>query len=357
LNIHSKGQFGNMRHGTLLGCVANFTLGRYLWTFALLLPALTQGMLNYGNSSFTTVGVVPVTSGLENLAVRRNGEILVTSTTSNVLHQLSSAESAAPIDVVEISGLSALLGIAELEDDVFYVAGSNLSGVSASGTNEIWKVDMRSFHADRHGRVFQPADLSLVIRLPSAQLLNGVCSLAWNDTEHLLVSDSGAGTIIRVNVHTGSYEVVLQDSKLSPRTSGLGIGVNGIETYGDRLFFVNLDQQLFASVQISLSTGRALGPVQMIASIPEGGDDFALARDGKTALIALNGQFAIHEIDIASRTSRNISDTLFERITSLAHKRNSGHWGSEPLYITGAMTVNDTRTVGRVLRADPSAFH
>ncbi|THX93098.1 hypothetical protein D6D03_10214 [Aureobasidium pullulans] len=289
--------------------------GAFVLLSASIVSALPKRQSAPSNFTFSTVGTVPGAVNLENLAVRHNGDVLVTSIRSNTLFQVSPSRNTTASEVVQIPDVTGLTGIVELEKDVFYVAGTNLTGSSSSpGSNGVWRVDLRNSSIDGNGCVVQVIALSQVADLLSTQLINGLSSLAPNDTSHLLFSDSVAGLVSILDVETGLPEVVVKDPSMNVVPGGLNVGVNGIETYGDRLFFTSLDQHLFASVSISLSTGHAIGPVVPIVNITGSADDFALSRDGRTAFISLNGGNAILEVDIASKSSRYIGSPLLESI-------------------------------------------
>ncbi|KAM0549194.1 hypothetical protein ACHAPJ_009503 [Fusarium lateritium] len=321
---------------------------RALWSVSLLSSAF-QALAtptHFAKSDLAVVDQVPDVKNLENLAVRHDGDILVTSSTSPVIHYISLTGHHSSIPIAKVPGFAAVTGICELEKDVFYVASTNLTG--AHGTNAIWKLDMRHFELTSTGKIVRPAALSLVVDIPSAQALNGMTQL---DKKHILVSDSSAGTITRVNVNTSKYKVVLQNEMLSPTPTGLGVGVNGIHTYKDRLYFVNLDQQLFASLPISSSTGAATGNIDVILNgTLEAADDFALSRDGKKAWIAENGQNVLVEVDIRAKTSHIAANsTVLGATSSVALGRTKRDWDS--VYITGARNRNGVSEAGQVIEA------
>ncbi|TQN63589.1 hypothetical protein CSHISOI_11831, partial [Colletotrichum shisoi] len=120
--------------------------------------------------------------------------------------------------------------------------------------------------AFRNGTIPQPASVSLITQIPSALQLNGMARLSSNGTKSLLISDSSRSTVIRLNVDTAVYETAVQEPEMAPLTTGLGIGVNGIRIRDDYLHFVSLDQGRFARVPRSLASGKALGPVETLAS-------------------------------------------------------------------------------------------
>ncbi|KAM5374799.1 hypothetical protein ACJZ2D_006293 [Fusarium nematophilum] len=202
--------------------------------------------------------------------------------------------------IADIPGMSALSGIAELDKDV--------------------RLDTRNFAKSRDGSVLRPATVSLVTMVPEAVLFNGMTHLASNDTTTLLIADTTTGTIMRLNVDTNHYEVVMADPTMASTPAGLGYGPNGIRTHDDRLFSTSVDQGLFAAIPISLSDGRATGPVEIIISgsltTP---DDFVLSRDGKKAWIAQNLQNNLIEVDIASGMKRVAANsTILGSPSSLA---------------------------------------
>ncbi|KAL0941587.1 uncharacterized protein CTRU02_204350 [Colletotrichum truncatum] len=296
-------------------------------------------------SHVTTVHTVPGTATLENLAVRNNGHILVASVTSSTLYQLSPTNEGDPVGVAEIAGVTGLLGISELEPDLFYVIGSNLT--STENSNGVWKVDLRNFEVSRNGTIIQPAKISLVKRIPSARQLNGMTPLAANDTTNLLISDSSLGTIIRLNVVTGDVKTIHQEREMAPLDTGLNIGVNGIRIRGNSLYFVSLDQGLFARLPISLTDGSAAGPVEILASNITFGDDFALSNDGKRAYVATNGPQEVLGVDL-TRGGKVVvaSSSLLSSASSVALDKLEPE---KVFYVTGAAKVGNS-TVGHLAR-------
>ncbi|KAL2687967.1 hypothetical protein Neosp_005537 [[Neocosmospora] mangrovei] len=279
------------------------------------------------------VAPVPGTRNLENLAVTHDGNVLVTSTSSPAIHYIHLTGHHESLTIAQVPGFAAVTGITETEKDVFYVSSTNLTG--DYGTNAIWKLDLRYFQLRASGEIQRPAVLSLVANIPDARLLNGMTLLNNVNHKHILVSDSTAGTIIKVNVDTGKYTTLIQSPVLSPTATGLGIGVNGIRTYDDRLYFVNLDQGLFASFPIS-SAGAAVGNVDVILNgTLQASDDFAISRDGKRAWIAENGPNILIEVDIPGKTSHVAANsTVLGSTSSVALSQTKRDQNS--LYITGA---------------------
>ncbi|KAH6697302.1 hypothetical protein F5X68DRAFT_238685 [Plectosphaerella plurivora] len=301
----------------------------------------------------TVLDTIPLPTSLENLAVRQNGEIIVTSLASSSVFIVSpgGSETAPVVSSVELPGVGAMSGIVELEDDVFYIIGLNLTGFSATpGTTALWELDLRSSGGKGCG-TRQPT-VNRVAQFPDAGFFNGMTRLAANDTSHVLISDSINGTVIRVNVRTGASETVISDEAVQAG-EGIPFGVNGVRTHDGRLYFTNFNKGTFASVPISPSSGVAVGAVDIIAEGVAAVDDFALSPDGARAWLTMNGPNTLLEVDIAARSSVIVANsTLLTSITSAAFGRGAGDEGI--LYITGSEASSNGTSVGRVIRADVS---
>lgn len=261
--------------------------------------------------------------------------------------------------MVDIPQTTGLLGISELEQDIFYVVSANLSSVQGvPGSNAVWRIDMRGHDscAESNKTATTTVPLSLVANVTSAQLLNGMCRLSDDDATILLIADSQAGKIFKLDTHTGSFEILIDDEALKNSLSGLQVAVNGIHVHGSHLFFTNLNRGIFGRVPISLSTGDPTGPIEVIVRGVQG-DDFAISRDGTTAWIAMNGQSSLVEVDIPAKRARIVAESSYLASTS-AVSLGRTLLDRESLYISsagvldGVMGRNDNTTGGIVARVD-----
>lgn len=303
------------------------------------------------DAALSVFATVPGTKNLENLALRHNGDIVVTSSGSAILHLVSSTGSRVAA-IANIPGASGLTGIAQLERDVFYVASANVTGSTpiALGTNAVWKVDLRELEIAKDNTISKRTKISLVTEIPSVGLLNGMTQLSPKNTSHLLLSDSALGRVVLLNVNTKQYETVIDDETTAGRPERL-VAVNGLRTYGHELFYVNQVRNLFAKVPISTSTGRPNGPPQVIVNgtVPFA-DDFTLSLDGKRAWIALNSQNVIVEVDILARTSNVIiNSTELGEGSSVALV--PGKSRSQLLYVTGSSAAQNG-SIGTIFKVD-----
>jgi hypothetical protein len=270
--------------------------------------------------TFKTLQDIPGTTSLENIAITQSGDILVTSVSSNKLYQVSHNSSYSPVAIATVSNVSSLLGITELEKDVFYVIGSQISGVTvAPGSNSVWRVNLPGPCSCANGTVMTQEVVSHIAQFPDAGLLNGMSRLSADDNAHLLLADSAVGAIIKLNVHTGAHETVIRDPSMNPRPDGLGIGVNGIHVIGTTLYYTSTDAGTFSAIPICPETGFPTGPAETIVEGIAAGDDFAIFPGGDKALITNNGAFTLTLVDIPRKSSRIVANsTLLQAISAVA---------------------------------------
>ena len=229
---------------------------------------------------------------------------------------------------------------------------ANTTGVQGvPDSNFVWKFDVRDHRTER-----APISPSIVANVSNAQLMNGMSRLASNDTTSLLISDSQAGRIYKLDVNTGSHRTISDDDFLKSSPTGLQIGVNGIHVRDSHLFFTNFNKRIFGRIPISLSTGFPTGPVEVIVNDVQG-DDFAVSADGKTAWIALNSQSALLEVDIPGKSARVVVESPYlESVSSVSVGRTL--FDRDSLYVSSAgpfnaaSGTNTTMTGGIVARVD-----
>lgn len=298
----------------------------------------------------TIIQLIPEVPSLENLAIRRNGDIITTSTGSSSLYLTSprGQYGTAPVLLHEFSSLNALLGIAELKEDVFYVTGG-AALTMPNPFNEVWKVDLRPLEVSANGSILQPPAIGLAGNDSTGGLYNGMTRLASNDTNNILLADSLLGTITRLDVVTGGFAVVSRDPLLAtPNSTNLAVAVNGIHTFADVLYFTNLNQGIFGRMSISLATGEQTGAAEILATGLWVADDFALSVDGQMAWVAMNGPDVIMEVDIKEKTSRvAFNSSLLGAASSVVQGRICQD--SQHLYVTTSQSKGNS-TIGGIVR-------
>ncbi len=78
--------------------------------------------------------------------------------------------------MAEIPAATGLLGIAEIEKDVFYVVAGNISAtllIPTAGNFSVWRVDINMFKPNK-----SLAKVQRVVEIPQAKFLNGATVLS-----------------------------------------------------------------------------------------------------------------------------------------------------------------------------------
>ncbi|KAK8108963.1 hypothetical protein PG984_014764 [Apiospora sp. TS-2023a] len=257
------------------------------------LPAcIVAHLLDHGNDALNLIYQFPNLTALENIAVRSSGELLVTLPTAPELYQVDPFHPVKASLVYRFPNATALLGIDEIEHDVFaVVVGTVNPPTPVPGSFSVWRVDMRRFETnkDGSGSVVRGAAARVITAIPEAALLNGLIRLPG--TPFILVADSGLGVVWRVHAQTAAYTQVLASALMRPPPGPDGgvLGVNGIRLFGGALYFTNTLQGLFGRVPIrgrGAGAGTAAGDYAVVARNGRA-DDFAFDARGN-AYVAQN---------------------------------------------------------------------
>lgn len=220
----------------------------------------------------------PNNTWIENVAVRSNGLVLVTLVTSPEIYQIDPFELNPKLELVAtFPDAEAVLGIQEIEEDVFAITKGNFSIFTGHGDARswsVWKVDFRH-------RILPL--ISRIADVPEAMFLNGITTVR-EGSDIVLIADSVGGVIWRLNVKTASYDVVLNTTATQPIGTVLtgGFGVNGVHTRGGFLYFTNTNLGFFR-VPVHRD-GTIAGAVEELAEFIRG-DDFTFDPEG-TAYVA-----------------------------------------------------------------------
>ncbi|GME60473.1 Six-bladed beta-propeller TolB-like protein [Neofusicoccum parvum] len=224
-----------------------------------------------------TIYQFPDGTWVENIAVRSNGNLLVTLLTSPELYEIdpSRPESSSAHLVHRFDGNVGLFGITEVEADVFAVVGGNFSSTSPSANTSsfaIWTADFSNCAGEEDA-----PRISQAVAVPGAALLNGMTTL---EDGIVLVADSTLGNVRRVDTRSGAVTIVLADEE----TMGWGnasapVGIDGVRREDGYLYYTNLIKGLFCRVRINEASGEAAGPFEVVADGLAEADDFAV-RDG-----------------------------------------------------------------------------
>ena len=289
----------------------------------------------------------------ENLAVRANGQLIITRLDQPIIQQVDPLTPGnEPVTIYTFPATLGALGITEYAPDIFAVITGNYSittGTNPPGAFAVWKVDMRSYHGPGTATVTKITDLS------TALLPNGAATLDLIEGT-ILLADSQAGTVIRVDTSKGTNTVVQKDATMAYNpAAGPPIGINGLRVRDGYLYFTNTAQNIFVRVPINLD-GTAKGAYETLVTNTVGAfDDFAVdifgeffncQGNGNTlAKITVKGNVGTEQEvagnatseAIAGNTSARFGRTVFD-LTTLYVTTNGGLEEGSP-FAEGAKIV------------------
>ncbi|KAJ4857119.1 SMP-30/Gluconolaconase/LRE-like region domain-containing protein [Trichoderma breve] len=279
-------------------------------------------------SSVRTLFEFPKQSYIENLAVRSNGQILISdlSTSQLYLFDPSAPGPSQPVVVHDFTESLGLAGIAEYQPDVFAVI-SDLRGVGISSS---------------HGKpgLTSPPVVKNIAHVKPAQFLNGISVLSQKD-QTLLVGDVNGGVIWSLDIKTGHYEVAINNTftKLYASPPFSASGVDGVHVRGNSVYFTNFGNGTFNKMPIN-SDGTSTGPVTTIAHTKgplDQYDDFTFDCDGNAFVVTGGG----NTIELISADGKrqvyfagNLNSTAIAEPTSCAFGR--GPHDKNVLYVVTA---------------------
>lgn len=186
----------------------------------------------------------PRRTSVENLTIRSNGLILATTFFAPEIYQVDPKTCTVSL-VAEIPAATGLLGIAEIEKDVFYVVAGNISAtllIPTAGNFSVWRVDINMFKPNK-----SLAKVQRVVEIPQAKFLNGATVLSRKEWI-LLIADSLLGSVFRVNTRSKEAKVVMKDPLFDVASAtSVAVGINGLklDRNNDEPYFTNTNQDLF----------------------------------------------------------------------------------------------------------------
>ena len=253
----------------------------------------------------------------ENIAIRSNADILVTSLTSPSIRSMNSKKPEGLSILPPIPGANGISGITEVQHEVFAIAAGIWNITARRGTNaSVWTVNFQNTPDT------EPA-LKKIVDIPETTALNGLAAIPGGRI--VLGADSALGAIYAIDTKTRKYSIAIQDSSLAPKGPAPALGVNGIKIRGSYLYFTNSGTGLFGRIPIS-RTGKATGPVQTISqffgSTFSAIDDFDLDEHGN-AWVSFHS-YTIFKVDSQGnqQVAVNMSDMSLDP-TSVALGRGS----------------------------------
>ena len=288
-------------------CYSIFTALLYIApTTARALPR-SSNIVPRDGATVQTVNAFTTDAKPENLAIRSNGQILVTSTANPLLYQYDPASVNAPVLVTVFPDTTSALGITELQPDLFYVATGNASMTGGQGARNsfiVYEVDMRNFASSGNGSVTTPPAVRPVGVIPTAGLTNGITgvySATQQPSDFLLIADTVNELIWKMDVTTGNVSVAGDDQTMQ--------GADGVKVQNNTLYYSSSTHKSVFSIPIDSTTGIVppLAEATVLASNMTV-DDFVLDAQGKI-YAAGNAANVIWLIDPAANTTSVFAGT------------------------------------------------
>jgi len=296
-----------------------------------------------------TVQSFPVGTFIENIAVRRSGQLLITVHNKGELLQVDALSESAP-SLVNLfpTGVS---GIVEVEDDIFYVSCGT---IGEPGSWAVFKVDMAPFSADASGTVKTAAQITKHADIPEALFLNG-SALLDRTKGIILLADSILSLVYSVNVKTAAVKIWLKDAALGKVTDNPLIpGVNGIKVHKGYIYFSNTDAKKFLRASIG-AAGDCSGSVDVVQENLNV-DDFFFDSEGSVYLTTHVFQSVVKLVKngVRTRIAGGPDDVIVAGTTAAAFGRTPQDWTILYVTTTGGMSfpVNGEIGEGRVLKID-----
>ncbi|KAI0401429.1 hypothetical protein F4802DRAFT_580178 [Xylaria palmicola] len=262
---------------------------------------------------------------VENLAVRTNGQLVTTISSTPDLYQVDPQNRCPPFLLHSFTGFTSTVGITETSPDIFQVVVGNCSLATFEGTPgsfSIFQVNVSALPACPDSRELQ---ISEVAQLPNAVFLDGLTTLP-QEPNTILAADINLGVVWRINVSNGESVVAIDNVLMKPGAVSDAIGIDGIKIDAGQLIFTNPGQNIIGKIPIDAS-GDATGNASIV--VPIGGDDFAVDF-GTQMLFSVGGSGNLTEVVLASGEALNL--TMLPGPTACAFGRTGTDRGC--LYVT-----------------------
>ncbi|VUC25643.1 unnamed protein product [Clonostachys rosea] len=211
----------------------------------------------------------PAPSWIENLAVRSNGQILVTFCSAPEVYLVDPSDPSKTVLIHKFVNVTAMSGIVEVDHDKFYVAGGVCdlkTMTSEAGSYRLWEIDMSTF--DTNGE----ATVKEALKLDKIGCPNGLELLSRSE-KIILAADCEHGALFKIDITNGTHETALQvDEMRNPENPFIPVAINGVKVLKEYLYWTNTSKALFCRAKI-VENGKSFGDVEVIH---QGfiGDDF-----------------------------------------------------------------------------------
>jgi alkylhydroperoxidase family enzyme len=280
-------------------------------------------------ATLTTVALFPAKSFLENLVVRSDNSILVTSVNTRELFYVPPWSGTGTVEPLRLYSFEQLpTGIVEIEPDIFLICASNLYTTHEA---YLYRLDLRDWQPG------SPVEPTMVFRFPdAAKGLNGMCLLAPGAA---LVADCFASLIWRVDFQPGGQEMQARvwlehesmgyfPGKLKPEQPG----VNGVR-YAARtnhLYYTATAKKLLMRVPVAPDTLEPAGPPELVVA-GRMGDDFCIDEDAGVLYLTTHRQNTIDRVSMEPGDNSGFTQSVAgDPFTEKLIGPSSGAWSRRP---------------------------
>ncbi|KAH7149558.1 hypothetical protein B0J13DRAFT_551799 [Dactylonectria estremocensis] len=318
-----------------------------------------------------TLSQLSLGAWLENIAVRPNGDLLVTQLVPSAIVYTIKEPAKKPHTLealVTIPAIQNIYGIAELptgsrSTETWIVVGGNSTSLAnpVEGSFSSWKIELQRDSRCGKTKVTKVSDMS-----SDSRFLNGVTEIP-GVSGAVLISDSTNGIVGYLNLKTGKFDdEAFVFPELAPTEgAALPVGVNGIHIRNGYLYWTNSGSRSIFRVAITPGGRPAKGakPELVIDLSAQATflDDFIFDADGNI-YVTTNFDNSVIFVNVKARKAKTVVGGLLELTvagsTSVAFGR--GKHDKDILYVAtgGALgaPVGGTKTEGgKIVAVDTSA--
>lgn len=320
---------------------------------------------------FTTIATFPIGTFLENIAVRSNSSLLISSMISGeifyldpnatdpqstllTLHSFNSSnlQSSSEETAYGTNNVAEALVEDPNTPDIFYT----FSGIHGkAGTWSIFRLDLRTFNPSSHPQI----EVKKLADVPHALWLNGGTMLP---SGILLIAESRLGQVVAYNLSTNTISIWLEHPLLGKVTAlPEWPAINGIQYFRGSVFATSSDRAIVLRMDADPLTGAYIHDSIKVVAENLTGDDLAFDQQGN-AYIATNPAQSVMKVSglgAGAKTGEKVTIIGGEGIketagpTAVAFGRGEGDRRSVYVTTTGGIVkaVGEGVGVARVVRA------
>jgi hypothetical protein len=279
-------------------------------------------------TTLSTAAVFPKGYFLENLAVRADNSILVTSLKTHELWYVPPPKASEQVKPALLFTFDkSPMSMVELEPDVFHLFTTDGYVTHAS---DLQRIDLRDWML---GQAIHP---ELVLTFPApVRALNGSCPIG---SRTILVADSFASLIWRVDLsadgRSGSasiwlkhYSMLFHPGEMKPEQPG----VNGLRfsKKTDYVYYTSTVLKLFMRVRVDRQTLAPLGTPEFLSG-DKMMDDFCLDEEAGVAYVTTHRENTIDRMSLEPDRSEERESVAGSPFDEELVGPSSGAWGRAP---------------------------